>query len=154
IAERFGNPADARAASLYASELALYEGQVDLSFDLPAMDALLERDTVMHFVGKALPDTQSGHTLRTQYTVDAQRRRGISPVVVAHAGAGSRAHERTETYEFDGIRYYELGGPQRGAVPWDDWLKSNVAALAEVVRLVRPAAIHTHSDFINAMIAL
>lgn len=154
IADRFGNPKDARAAELYASELALYRGEIDVDMPLPPLEGGLRGNVVMHLVGKALPETQSGYTLRSQYTVEAQRRLGIEPVVVAQAGASDRAHQHTETYEYRGIRYYLLGGPQRGVVPWNDWLRENVAALADVVRLVKPAAIHTHSDFMNAMIAL
>lgn len=154
IAERFGNPGDARAAEMYASELRLYRGEVDLDLELPAMNAECRSDVVLHFVGKAMPETQSGYTLRTQYTVEAQRQLGLEPVVVAQAGASDRVHRYTETYEHRGIRYYLLGGPKRGSVPWDQWLRENVIALAEVVRLARPAVIHAHSDFMNAMIAL
>jgi glycosyltransferase involved in cell wall biosynthesis len=154
IAARFGNPSDVRAAELYRSELALYRGEIDLSTELPPLEGELERDVVLHLVGKALPETQSGYTLRTQYTVEAQQRLGVQPVVVAQAGAGNEPHDRTETYLHRGTRYYLLGGPQRGSVPWDEWLRTNVEALAEVVRLVRPSVLHTHSDFMNAMIAL
>lgn len=154
IAERFGSAADARAAAVYASELALYRGEIDLDMELPPLEASLRSNVVLHLVGKALPATQSGYTLRTQYTVEAQRRAGIEPVVVAQAGAGDRAPEHTETYEHRGIRYYQLGGPPRGAALWDEWLREKVLALAEVVRDVRPAAIHTHSDFMNATVAL
>lgn len=154
IAERFGNAADAQAARVLRSELALYRGEIDLDVELPPLDAGQRGNVVLHVVGKALPETQSGYTLRTQYTVEAQRRAGIEPVVVSQAGAGDRAHEHTETYRHRGIRYYSLGGPQRGVALWDEWLRKSVFALADVVRHVRPSAIHTHSDFMNAMIAL
>lgn len=154
IAERSGDPADRRAAEIYASELALYRGEIDLEMELPPLGGDLRSTVVLHLVGKALPETQSGYTLRTQYTVEAQRRAGLEPVVVAQAGASERALDRTETYEHRGIRYHLLAGPQRGSVTWDEWLRKNVLEFAELVRHVRPAVIHTHSDFMNATIAL
>ncbi|WP_281358968.1 glycosyltransferase [Isoptericola chiayiensis] len=154
IAANSGKPSDERALAIYTSELALYRGEVDLDLELPSLDYQPRGGVVLHFVGKALPETQSGYTLRTQYTVEAQRRVGMEPVVVAQAGASDRPHLHTETYEHNGIRHYLLGGPQRGAGPWDTWIRENVERLAEVVRLVQPSLIHAHSDFINAMIAL
>lgn len=154
IAARFGNASDERAARLYASELALYRGEVELVVEEPEHRQSPEAGVVLHLVGKALPETQSGYTLRTQYTVEAQARLGLRPIVVAQSGASDRPHAMTETYEHRGIRYYLLGGPQRGSVEWDAWLRANVEALADVVRATRPGAIHTHSDFMNAMIAL
>ncbi|MGM1028341.1 MAG: glycosyltransferase [Actinomycetota bacterium] len=154
IAARSGDPADGRAAEIYASELALYRGEIDLEMELPPLTADVRSNVVLHLVGKALPETQSGYTLRTQYTVEAQRRAGLEPVVVAQAGASERVLDHTETYEHRGIRYHLLAGPQRGSVTWDEWLRKNVVALAELVRHVRPAVIHTHSDFMNATIAL
>ncbi|MBM6403508.1 glycosyltransferase [Phycicoccus sp. CSK15P-2] len=153
IATRFGKPEDMRAAALLASELDLYEGRVTGDVPLPPLEGPPNADTVVHVVGSALPERQSGYTLRTQYTVEAQARAGITPVVVTQSGATARAHELTETYVHGGVRYFLLGGPQRGAVPWDEWVEANVRALAETVSMVRPAALHVHSDFINAVIA-
>ncbi|GAA3596487.1 hypothetical protein GCM10010968_07130 [Agrococcus terreus] len=154
IAARSGDAADERAAAIYASELALYRGEIELDIELPPLRDDPRSDVVLHLVGKALPETQSGYTLRTQYTVEAQRRAGMEPVVVAQAGSSERVLDRIETYEHGGIPHYLLAGPQRGSVTWDEWLRANVVSLAEVVRHVRPAVIHTHSDFVNATIAL
>ncbi|WP_143143611.1 glycosyltransferase [Agrococcus sp. Marseille-P2731] len=154
IAARTQEASDLHAAEVRASELALYRAELQQEFELPEMTDSSEPDVVLHIVGKALPETQTGYTLRTQYTVEAQRRTGVTPVVVAQSGASGREHAHTETYTHDGIRYYLIGGPQRGAVAWDAWLEANVHALAEVVRIVRPSLLHVHSDFMNAMIAL
>lgn len=153
IAELFGKESDRRAAVLYRTELELYRGSPFERPELPPFQADIASKTVLHLVGKALPDTQSGYTLRTQYTVEAQQRVGLEPVVVGQVGASDHRHERTETYVHAGVRYYLLGGPQRGEVGWDDWLRRNVEQLAEVVRLTKPAVLHAHSDFMNSMIA-
>ena len=154
VAERTGKPEDEARAVLYASELALYRGQVEPTLPLPAPTGPPRPGVVMHVVGKALPETQSGYTLRTQYTVQAQARVGLEPVVVAHSGSTGEAAETTTTYEHDGIRHHLLAGPRRGDGPWDAWLEANVAALAAVVARERPAVLHVHSDFMNALIAL
>ncbi|MFW5473277.1 glycosyltransferase [Knoellia sp. CPCC 206450] len=154
VADRTGRPDDEARAALYASELALYRGEVDPDLPLASPDGPPRPGVVMHVVGKALPETQSGYTLRTQYTVQAQARAGLEPVVVAHSGSAGEAAETTTTYEHDGIRHHLLAGPRRGDGPWDVWLAANVAALAEVVAKERPAVLHVHSDFMNALIAL
>lgn len=154
IAERFGKDRDIQTAELYRSELDLYRGEADLQVEFPPYSKLQQNTRVLHIVGKALPETQSGYTLRTQYTVEAQRRLGIEPIVVAQSGASDRSHELTETYVHRDIRYYLLGGPQRSSVPWDAWMRSNIVALAEVVRLTQPEVLHAHSDFMNAILAI
>lgn len=153
IAERFGKPEDAHAAALMASEIDLYSGRVLPDVAMPPLEGPTNPTTVMHVVGSAMPDRQSGYTLRTQYTVEAQARAGVTPVVVTQSGTTGRPSERTETYVHGGVRYFSLRGPLRGAVTWHEWIEANVVALAEVVAMVRPAALHVHSDFINAVIA-
>lgn len=112
----------------------------------------LNRDTVLHVVGKSLPYTQSGYTVRTMSTVLAQKEVGISPVVAVQAGVECVVEE-TSTEDVSGIDHHFLGGPARVDVPWDVWMQANVDSLAEVVRRVRPAVIHAHSDFINPLFA-
>ncbi|MDT0212632.1 glycosyltransferase [Rothia sp. ARF10] len=154
VAERTRKPEDEARAVLYASELALYRGEVEPALPPQAPTEPPRPGVVMHVVGKALPETQSGYTLRTQYTVQAQVRIGLEPVVVAHSGSTGEAAETTTTYEHDGIRHHLLAGPRRGDGAWDAWLAANVASLAEVVAQERPAVLHVHSDFMNALIAL
>lgn len=154
IAERWQKPNDIAAALRFQSELEVYQGVGSYHVDLPPLgDEPLAAGVTMHVVGKALPETQSGYTLRTHYTAKAQQQLGLRPVVVAHSGSGAHAHENTETYIHEGIRYYLLGGPQRGAGSWHDWFESNIRKLAEVVVLVRPEVLHAHSDFMNSIIA-
>lgn len=154
LARRMQKPADLDAARIFASELALYEGRVEFDDVLPTFDGDREGDVVVHVVGKALPETQSGYTLRTQYTVEAQQRAGIRPIVAVHSGSGKTGLGETRSYVHQGVPYYELAGPERGRAQWDEWLKSNINALAGVVREVRPAILHAHSDFMNVLVAL
>lgn len=154
LARRMGKPADVEMARVMASELALFTGKLDREDSLPPLTGALRPEVVLHLVGKALPATQSGYTLRTHYTVEAQRRVGIRPLVVAHSGSSADSPSETQHYEHGEVPYVLLGGPQRGRVPWDEWLSANVRALAAVVREARPAVLHAHSDFVNALIAL
>lgn len=153
IASRKQKSHDLEAAEIFGSELAFYEGRINIDHTLPALEGAREGDVVVHVVGKALPETQSGYTIRTQYTVEAQQRAGIRPVVVATSGSSKVPLDATRSYENAGVPYFELVGPVRGRAPWDVWLRTNVEALAAVVRKVRPAVLHAHSDFMNVLIA-
>ena len=94
LAQQYGKDSDKHAAMLYRTEFALYQG---LPYDLPALPSY-SRDPasnrVLHLVGKCLPDTQSGYTLRTQYTVKAQQRAGLDPIVVGQVGATESQQDR------------------------------------------------------------
>ena len=153
LAERYGKESDKHAAMLYRSELSFYQGIPCDTPTLPPYTPDPASNRVLHLVGKCLPETQSGYTLRTQYTVKAQQRSGLDPIVVGQVGATDRQHDLIETYDHEGIRYYLLGGAQRGQVGWHAWLQQNIEQLAEVVRLTRPFVLHAHSDFINSLIA-
>ncbi len=110
---------------------------------------------VLHVVGKSLPQTLAGYTIRTQAVVAAQRSVGLDPVVVTKYGfpwyVGGDADAAIEYV--DGIPHYRIGS---GALPrrWDDRLDANLAALRPIVEQVRPQVLHAHSDFENPLLAL
>jgi glycosyltransferase involved in cell wall biosynthesis len=110
---------------------------------------------VLHIVGKSLPQTLAGYTIRTQSVVTAQRSVGLDPVVATKLGfpwyVGGAAEGPVEYVE--GIAHHRLGSAE---VPrrWDDRLDANVAALVPVVEKVRPQVLHAHSDFENPLLAL
>lgn len=109
---------------------------------------------VVHLVGKTLPETQSGYTLRTHYTVRAQQRRGIEAVVLCQAGAPGGDPERTVEHVVEGVRCLVAGGPARYETTYGEWLRRTVRSSAVEVRRLRPSVLHAHSDFLNALVAL
>ncbi|GGC89960.1 hypothetical protein GCM10011512_16150 [Tersicoccus solisilvae] len=108
--------------------------------------------TVLHVVGKVLPITQSGYTLRTHYTALAQREAGLTVEVCNQSGESS-PEAVGGVLERDGIRYHVSDEASRTALPLTAWLAANVDHLARVTAMVRPAVLHAHSDFSNALTA-
>lgn len=111
--------------------------------------------TILHIVGKSLPHTIAGYTIRTQSIVAAQRDAGLNPEVVSRIGFPYYVDgvPESDVEVVDGISYHRIGGPE---VPprWDDRLDANVEALIPIVEKVKPAVLHAHSDFENALLAL
>jgi glycosyltransferase involved in cell wall biosynthesis len=103
---------------------------------------------VLHLVGKSLPQTQAGYTLRTHYIVTAQRAAGLDPHVVTQTGFGAGPLEVV-----DGIPYHRLPGADVKTTPADTWLAAHVTNVAALVRELRPAVLHAASDFLNALTA-
>lgn len=113
----------------------------------PLLDSVA--DVVIHVVGHSLPHTQSGYTIRTHETAKAQLAVGLTPHVVNQGGI----YEDVQNYELDGVSYWALQtGPRKGRLR-SDWLKANVEALVALARELKPAILHAHSDYLNAMIA-
>lgn len=109
---------------------------------------------VVHVVGKVLPDTQSGYTLRTQYSVRSLQSRGTECVVLCQAGAPGGDAERLVDQYVQGIRCITVPGPVRYETTYAEWLSATIAESAKVVRRLRPRVLHAHSDFLNAMVAV
>lgn len=108
-------------------------------------------DHVLHVVGHAVPFTQSGYTMRTRAVVATQRRAGLQAVVACQVGESAAGRDVLEVV--DGVVHHFPGGPTRGEVPLDVWLEANVDALLRIALQVRPAVLHAHSDFVNAVSA-
>ncbi|PQZ86554.1 glycosyltransferase [Arthrobacter sp. MYb222] len=108
---------------------------------------------IIHMVGKVLPVTQTGYTLRTHYTAKAQISRGLPVVIVGQPGIYDREVNETEHHEHDGIDYYWLAGKPRAGALLDEWIKNAALELESLVRQIKPSIIHAQSDFINALIA-
>lgn len=109
---------------------------------------------IIHVVGKTLPDTQTGYTLRTQYSVRALQRRGVESVVLSQAGAPGGDLERMIERDVQGVRCITVPGPARYETTYSEWLRGTIAESAKVVRRLRPSVLHAHSDFLNAMVAV
>lgn len=142
---------DQQTSQLRASELAMMRGDVELVVPTPeTYTAATGR--VLHVVGKAIPETQTGYTLRTHYLAQAQTDKGYDVHVMRQAG-GAPERLGEDHMVLDEVTYHLPEGPVRGSVPWDEWLQSNVMELFELVGRIRPSLLHCHSDFINQMIA-
>lgn len=151
IADASARGSDARALSHWQDELRV--DSMDFWDLVPEGVEPLgsQTEVVLHLVGKALPETQSGYTVRTHETVKAQLALGMQPVVAVQGGV--RAEDAAEDYELDGIRYITLEAPARNRVARTDWLRANINSLVNVCQELRPRVLHAHSDYLNAMIA-
>lgn len=149
-----GRDSDLTRASMISAESRFFEDPLSVSPDLgPSGDSHDSAGPVMHIVGKALPETQTGYTLRTHYTVRAQQERGVPLLVVCQAGAPGGSPEETVENVIDGVRYVMLQGIPRHETTFQEWVADNMRRTAEIVRSVRPSILHAHSDFLNALIA-
>lgn len=143
---------DANAVAKIRHEIDLFTQPSLVTVDLPNDSPHDPEGPILHMVGRVLPQTQTGYTLRTQYTARAQARRGLPVAIVGQAGIAEYAVEQIEQYSYQGIDYFLLAGPARNEMLLDDWLRLNMEGLAELVRQVRPSVLHAQSDFINALI--
>lgn len=146
-----GSDKDRRTIEIRTSEIAMMRGEITLSCEPPeSFEPVTGR--VLHVVGKAIPETQTGYTLRTHYLAQAQVQKGYDVHAFRQAGGVPEAVEEPEVL-LDGVTYHLPEGQPRGTLPWDEWLELNVRELAELVARVRPSVLHCHSDFVNHMIA-
>ncbi|MBO0924930.1 glycosyltransferase [Cellulomonas sp. zg-ZUI199] len=147
-----GDPRDQRTLALRDSERAVMEGSFVPSLTVPVK---VERvaGRVLHVVGRAVPTTQSGYTLRTQSTGRAQAAEGLDPHVFVQLGITATTSRGGEVDEVDGVTYHRSVGDSIFDVGHAAWLQANAEALLEVARRVRPSVLHAHSDFFNALIA-
>ena len=106
---------------------------------------------VLHVVGFSLPMRQTGYTIRTHYTARAQLGAGLEPHVVTQSGKTPEGLATELT--LDGVEYHHTGGQLGQGLGMDEWLQQNTDEVAAVVRRVRPAVLHAHSDFLNLLTA-
>jgi glycosyltransferase involved in cell wall biosynthesis len=145
-----GNDADHRVEAMLRGEIAVTSGAYTPSVPAGTVDGEPVPGRVLHLVGKSLPQNQAGYTIRTHYIAMAQRDAGLDPHVVTQTGFAPGAGA---TEIVDGITYHRLPGPDAKSTPLDAWLERHVAAVAELVRALRPAILHAASDYLNALTA-
>ena len=104
---------------------------------------------VLHLLERSLPHWQSGSTLRSARTVQAQAQAGLDPVVVTQPGFG-----RAGVEGHAGIPHHRLARRAAPGSPLDERLRDYLAGAAEVVERVRPAVLHAASDYVNALVAI
>jgi glycosyltransferase involved in cell wall biosynthesis len=145
-AER-GGAEDSSALAHLRGEIAVLSGAFTPTV-APAEPVMPVPGRILHLVGKSLPDTQAGYTLRTHYIATAQRAAGLDPHVVTELGFGA-----ADDVVVDGITYHRTSGSAGGTLPLDEWLGRHVERIAELVRTLRPAVLHPASDYLNALTA-
>jgi PEP-CTERM/exosortase A-associated glycosyltransferase len=111
---------------------------------------------VLHLVGRSLPHVQTGYSVRTRYVTRCQKAAGLDPQVVTQLGFpwSEEVEEAPHWEEVDGIPHHRIPGPPSLPPRLDERMDRNVEALLELVRRVRPAALHAASDYRNALLAL
>src|SRR5699024_5170052 len=150
--ERSQLDTDAEAAAKLQHEIDVFARPDEVTVELQEGSAYDPTGPILHMVGRVLPQTQTGYTLRTQYTAQAQVAKGLPVAIVGQSGITSREIHSIDHYEHQGIDYYLLPGPVRNHVLLDDWLRQNMEQLALLVRETRPSILHAQSDFFNALI--
>lgn len=143
---------DESALRQRASELKVYSGISSPSCQTNTDGYVPDKGQILHVVGKSIPSTQSGYTLRTHYSARALSKAGYRVSVVALIGETGSGPKWDFKY-VDNIQYFSLSGEPRSKWILEEWLQANVDRVAELVQRIRPALLHAHSDFLNAMVA-
>lgn len=143
---------DLRALEMRRREYELFSGKFMPSISLGPVKYRPMEGHILHVVGKSLPKTQSGYTIRTHYTAIAQQQAGFHVSVVCQIGESETPLEERVDY-VDDIAYYSLPGSDRLSRPFTEWLNDSVRELDQLVARIRPALLHAHADFLNALIA-
>src|SRR5699024_12305872 len=81
-----GRGAAPEAQEKLRCEIEVFTQPKDTYAELPAGSAFDSTGPILHVVGRVLPVTQTGYTLRTQYTAMAQMRKGLRVAIVAQSG--------------------------------------------------------------------
>lgn len=150
--DKSGLDTDAQAVAKLQHEIEVFAHPDQVVVELEGGSAHDPTGPILHMVGRVLPETQTGYTLRTQYTAQALAGKGLPVAIVGQSGIIGREIHTIDHYEFQGIDYYLLPGPIRNHVLLDDWLRQNIEQLAVLVREIRPSVLHAQSDFFNALI--
>ena len=153
VAERTDSHADIQIRDRLEAEIKVMNGTtLELANDeSESIDVV--PDSVLHVVGKTILSNQNGYTIRTHEICRAQADLGLDVSVVGQMGLFETHGLENWNERKDGVAYYVFRGPLRNEIPLDAWLRQSVENLHAIVRKIRPAVIHAHSDFLNALIA-
>ena len=145
-----GTELDHRVLAHLCGEMAVLSGEFVPTVPPQTLAGEPVQGRVLHLVGKSLPRVQAGYTLRTHYIAAAQRNAGLDPHIVTRMGFDA-GHGPAEVVE--GITHHRIAGPMIDEIPHDEWLGRHVAAIADLVRELRPMVLHAASDYSNALTA-
>ncbi|WP_334123103.1 heparinase II/III domain-containing protein [Glutamicibacter sp.] len=154
IAKESKNEKDARAVEKIQHEILAYSCDIQEDSSCTIDGIHDPAGPILHIVGRVLPETQTGYTLRTHYTASAQARRGLPVAIVGQPGITERQIKEIEHYQVEDIDYYLLPGSSRKDSLLDEWLVDAIDELSVLVENIRPSILHAQSDFFNALIAI
>lgn len=154
VVVRSGRQSDRQVADRLRMEYEFHRDPWALMSELESNCFYDAAGPVLHMVGKALPEQQTGYTVRTKYTVEALQIEGIESVIAVQAGGNyEEGLKQRMDHSVEGIRTVLLAGPPKKNVDRDEWLEVNARGLYELVEEIRPRIIHAHSDFTNGALA-
>jgi len=114
---------------------------------------------ILHLLERTAPHRQSGYTVRSLYTVKAQREAGLDPIVATRLGFP--AIDGTTTFaavdDVEGVPHHRLtlpGNVNYARFPKDEYLEHYAAQAAVLVERLRPAVLQPASSYFNALVAL
>lgn len=151
VVEEAGLESDRTVLRNRRSELNVLRGSYQPKLTAGTGNIMPSPGHILHVVGKALPKTQSGYTLRTHYTARAQLETGLRVSVVGQMGEAPPNAPSQEV--IDGVTYHSVAGQDRTSQTHEEWLDANIAGVAEIVEEIKPSVLHAHSDFFNAITA-
>lgn len=113
-------------------------------------------ERVMHLVTTALPEAQSGYTVRTQSIAEQQVAAGISADVVTRVGFPvDQGHPvASPSVTVRGVRYHRLLPARRLPAGAGSRLDLAVELVDALVSQTRPDLLHAHSKHDNAQVAI
>lgn len=103
---------------------------------------------VLHLVSNAMPEIQSGYTLRTQAILVEQLKLGMEVAIVIAPGDG-KPHDCS--YQFCGVMHYCSPPASQRKVGLEGVLRSYLREVERAIEEFKPEIIHAHSYFINAI---
>jgi PEP-CTERM/exosortase A-associated glycosyltransferase len=112
---------------------------------------------ILHILDHSLP-LQSGYSFRSQYILQAQRKRGWQPVALTspkHEESWKLPCDRME--EFNGVLYYRTGGISNSGLPFNKeirLMKALSRRIEEIIEIEKPDILHAHSPVLNAVPAV
>lgn len=112
------------------------------------------KNRILHLVGRSLPHTQVGYTLRTQEIAKSQQRIGLDPHVVTRFGFGGSSQVFNSHEVIDSIPHHRIPGDPATVQRLDERLDRSYERLSGLVSALRPSVLHAHSDYRNAVLAL
>src|SRR5699024_2183687 len=151
VCTKTGRVSDLQALEKLRCEIEVFTQPNATYAQLPEGRAFDSTGPILHVVGRVLPVTQTGYTLRTQYTAMAQMRKGLRVAIVAQSGVDETYGNHGGEYTFQGVDYHILPGPRRNEVHLDDWLRQNIEAVGALVLRLRPGVLHAQSGVLDAL---
>lgn len=152
IARRSEDEADLTMLRQIESESEFYKNPWGMLETLMTGDARDPSGPVIHLVKRSLPEKLRGYTVRTKYATESLRSAGIETVVVVQVGGNGQTSAESLS-NLQGVPVIRMGGEEQTQTDHQHWLSDNVAGFYDIVRRIRPRAIHAHSDFMNGLVA-